>query len=95
MWDLPGPGIEPMSPALAGEVLTTGPPGKSRISVSYLFPNWALDSLSPVLIFNDNSFDISVVSTKHLGIRYLEMLEMLRRHEFAPWVGKIPWRRKW
>ena len=24
MWDLPGPGIEPMSPALAGGFLTTG-----------------------------------------------------------------------
>ena len=29
MWDLPGPGIEPTPPALEGEVLTTGPPGKS------------------------------------------------------------------
>ena len=29
MWDLPGPGIEPMSPALAGGFLTTEPPGKS------------------------------------------------------------------
>ena len=29
MWDLPGPGIEPMSPALAGGFLTTVPPGKS------------------------------------------------------------------
>ena len=29
MWDLPGPGIKPMSPALAGRFLTTGPPGKS------------------------------------------------------------------
>ena len=29
MWDLPGPGIEPMSPALAGWFLTTAPPGKS------------------------------------------------------------------
>ena len=29
MWDLPGPGIEPMSPALAGRFLTTVPPGKS------------------------------------------------------------------
>ena len=28
MWDLPGPGIEPMFPALAGRFLTTGPPGK-------------------------------------------------------------------
>ena len=29
MWDLPGPGIEPVSPALAGGFLTTVPPGKS------------------------------------------------------------------
>ena len=28
MWDLPGPGLEPMSPALAGGFLTTVPPGK-------------------------------------------------------------------
>ena len=30
MWDLPGPGLEPVSPAVAGGVLTTVPPGKSR-----------------------------------------------------------------
>ena len=30
MWDLPGPGIELVSPALAGRLLTAGPPGKSR-----------------------------------------------------------------
>ena len=29
MWDLPGPGIEPVSPVLAGGFLTAGPPGKS------------------------------------------------------------------
>ena len=29
MWDLPGPGIESVSPALAGGFLTTVPPGKS------------------------------------------------------------------
>ena len=29
MWDLPGPGIELVSPALAGRFLTTAPPGKS------------------------------------------------------------------
>ena len=28
MWDLPGPGLEPVSPALAGGFLTTVPPGK-------------------------------------------------------------------
>ena len=31
MWDLPGPGIKPMSPALAGGFLTTAPRGKSPI----------------------------------------------------------------
>ena len=30
MWDLPGPGIEPVSPALAGRFLSTAPPGKPR-----------------------------------------------------------------
>ena len=28
MWDLPGPGLEPVSPALAGRLSTTVPPGK-------------------------------------------------------------------
>ena len=28
MWDLPGPGLEPVSPASAGGFLTTAPPGK-------------------------------------------------------------------
>ena len=30
MWDLPGPGIELMPLALQGDLLTTGPPGKSQ-----------------------------------------------------------------
>ena len=29
MWDLPRPGLEPVSPALAGRFSTTAPPGKS------------------------------------------------------------------
>ena len=29
MWNLPRPGIKPMSPLLEGEFLTSGPPGKS------------------------------------------------------------------
>ena len=28
MWNLPGSGLEPVSPALAGGFLTTAPPGK-------------------------------------------------------------------
>ena len=38
MWNLPGPGIKPMSPALAGGLSTTGPPGKSRHLTFYALP---------------------------------------------------------
>ena len=31
MWDLPGPGLEPVFPALAGGFLTTAPPGKPEL----------------------------------------------------------------
>ena len=43
MWDLPGPGLEPVSPALAGGFLTTVPLGKSPIYLFKLvlfFPLW-------------------------------------------------------
>ena len=30
-WTLTGPGVEPMSPALAGGFLSTAPPGKSKM----------------------------------------------------------------
>ena len=35
MWNIPRPGIEPMSPTLAGRFLTTGSPGKSLIFFYY------------------------------------------------------------
>ena len=33
MWDLPGLGLEPVSPALAGGFLSTVPPGKPTVNV--------------------------------------------------------------
>ena len=33
MWDLPGPGLEPVSPALASGFLTTVPPGKPSVRI--------------------------------------------------------------
>ena len=41
MWDLPGPGLEPTSPASAGRLSTTAPPGKPRLLIfikSLIFP---------------------------------------------------------
>ena len=51
MWDLPGPGIEPTSPALAGEFLTTAPPGKSLLSFSI---DQLGQNLSILLFFSKN-----------------------------------------
>ena len=40
MWDLPRPGLEPVSPALAGRFSTTAPPGKPHhCSFNLHFPN--------------------------------------------------------
>ena len=36
MWDLPRPGLEPVSPALAGRFSTTAPPGKPKSKYFYL-----------------------------------------------------------
>ena len=36
MWDLPGSGMEPVSPALAGKFFITEPPGKPHKVLSYL-----------------------------------------------------------
>ena len=35
VWDLPRPGLEPVSPALAGRLSTTAPPGKPSINSLY------------------------------------------------------------
>ena len=37
MWDLPRPGLEPVSPALAGRLSTTAPPGKPP---SHILDSW-------------------------------------------------------
>jgi len=37
MWDLPGAGFEPVSPAQAGGLFTTKPPGKPSSHFIYLF----------------------------------------------------------
>ena len=46
MWELPGPGLEPVSPALADGFLTTVPPGKPPIN------SFLLGSISIMLIIH-------------------------------------------
>ena len=60
MWDLPGPGLEPVSPALAGGFLTTAPPGKS---LSVIFIAFATSLLVTFIIF----FLITRLTRAHWG----------------------------
>ena len=64
MWNLPRPEIKPVSPALAGRLLTTGPPRKSLffsffavILVSYMGLPWWLRRLSVSLQCRRPGFD--------------------------------------
>ena len=57
MWDLPGPGLEPVSPAMAGGFLTTAPPGKFRVISScsychlqYLTPPQEMTAAVPITL---------------------------------------------
>ena len=40
MWDIPRPGVKPMSPALADGFFTTSPPGKSG---ALCFERWLME----------------------------------------------------
>ena len=60
MWDLHGPGLEPVSPALAGGFLTTAPPGKSRfpplLFIKFLlFFNLSFTFIKVILLITSSS----------------------------------------
>ena len=60
IWNLPGPGVEPMSPALAGGFSTTGPPGSPRV-ILVLSPHGLITSQSPRLQISSHlGLDFSV-----------------------------------
>ena len=61
MWDSPGPGLEPVSPAWAGGILTTAPPGKSPDYLSFYLMFFFSSKIPP-----RTSHDISL--SCHLGL---------------------------
>ena len=63
MWNLPGPGLEPVFPALAGRFLTTGPPGKSKHLV---FNNHC----SVYIVFLPTHHHVSLKVTMEAGEKY-------------------------
>ena len=60
MWDPPRPGLEPVSPALAGRLSTTAPPGKPQNEDFYVFV------LAPLFKYNYRikNFNILMCSNK-------------------------------
>ena len=51
MWDLPRPGLEPVSPALAGRFSTTAPPGKPLPSLLIVYLPFFVLLLHPLPLF--------------------------------------------
>ena len=49
MWDLPRPGLEPVSPALAGRFSTTAPPGKPNNFDIYSIINYSYHAVHYIL----------------------------------------------
>ena len=68
MWDLPRPGLEPVSPALAGWFSTTAPPGKPNIlyfkvcfvSYKYCYPGFLFISICIDLFSNPLTLSLCV-----------------------------------
>ena len=71
MWDLPRPGLEPVSPALAGGFLTTAPPGKPH--TFYLLTHPLVDIWVVSTTMNNAAMNI-----------YVEVF--VRTYVFTSWI---------
>ena len=65
MWNLPGPGIKPMSSALADRILSIAPPGKSQVTFFVLF----LFSCACGIQFPDQGSNLGAQSLNHWTTR--------------------------
>ena len=81
MWNLPRSGIEPVSPSLAGEFLTTGPPGKSLIKYFKTNPNVISPFHIPVHISN------SSIPSKFIGRNLIPSVMVLEDVVFGRSFG--------
>ena len=66
MWELPGPGIEPVLPALAGGFLTTGPPGKSSLNLRVTGMIW----IQTLACHSQDISSINVLTSTCPGIKW-------------------------
>ena len=69
MWDLPRPGLEPVSPALAGRFSTTVPPGKPDHMVILFLIFWGLFILFFIVVT-----PFSILTNSVQGFQFLHIL---------------------
>ena len=79
MWDLPRPGLKPMSPALTGRFSTTAPPGKPLLLVFYLSIG-SLFLLSSFPVFFFVLVFWGVFFEYFLVFRFISVLDLLPIH---------------
>ena len=70
MWDLPGPGVEPVSPALAGRFSTNAPPGKPQcLFFFFLAAPWSLRDLSSLTRDRTRGMAVKALGPNHWTAR--------------------------
>ena len=95
MWNLPRPGIEPMSPALAGGVPSPAPPWKSwpfLFQFNTSFPilamcrqcikhhGYSIEKLSQLLFYISRSWDLSLPCAKLIFYHFLSLVSPCHHH---------------
>ena len=102
--DLPSPGIEPRSPTLWADSLLSEPPGKPLDHQGSPFSKHFDGKVGEGKLVNYHS-NLTLLLSKQYKPEVTVRIPrwhsgegsacQCRRPRFDPWVGKIPWSRKW
>ena len=92
MWDLPGPGIKPVSPALVGGFLSTEPPGKPSMCSLHLvcYQRGDTASLDPATMPHDSlGSEPQMYQSSALQKSWLLLLRWARPWCWRAWDAKM------
>ena len=83
MWDLPGPGLEPVSPALAGGFLTPAPPGKPCIRILMRWMQLEFGEDLGMILLNCHFMSLLAFISllMHLMLLFFNKLKNVKKHQ--------------